>query len=151
MPLAATPKPPSTAVFICLQFVIHHGLAAMRRGTYFPCFAKESKQRKASRTKSAPRCPCFVVSQTIKPFVSLLAAVFATREPQPQLHQRSKYQRQYCAEGIVGIWFGGYTPVLVSTSRPWSRAVREALGKVLSRNLFELRDASAQRVLRRLA
>ncbi len=40
---------------------------------------------------------------------------------------------------------------MVSTDRPWSRAVREAVGKVLSRNLFELRDASAQRVLRRLA
>jgi hypothetical protein len=103
----------------------------MHRSTYFPCFAKESKQRKATRAKSAPRCPCFVVSQTIKLFVSLLAAVFATREFKPQLHQRDKYWLQYCTEGIAGIYFGEYTPAVVSTSRPWSRAVREAVGKVL--------------------
>ncbi|QLI82763.1 hypothetical protein HZU75_15230 [Chitinibacter fontanus] len=41
--------------------------------------------------------------------------------------------------------------MLVSTDCPWRRAVREVIGKVLSRSLFELRDGSAQRVLRRLA
>ncbi len=95
------------------------------------CFAKYPFTPKATRAKSAPRCPCCVVSQTIKPFVSLLAAVFATRETKPQLHERGKYWRQYCAEGIAGICFGEHTPAVVSTSRPWSRAVREALGKVL--------------------
>uniref|UniRef100_UPI001E400664 hypothetical protein n=1 Tax=Chitinibacter sp. ZOR0017 TaxID=1339254 RepID=UPI001E400664 len=64
-------------------------------------------------------------------FVSLLAAIFATRETKPQLHQRGRYWQQHCAEGIVGVWFCEYTPVMVRTDRPWSRAVREAVGKVL--------------------
>jgi hypothetical protein len=50
---------------------------------------------------------------------------------------------------LILVW--SIYPLLVSTDCPWSRAALKSHGEVLSRNLFELRDGSAQRVLRRLA
>jgi hypothetical protein len=96
-----------------------------------PHFAKAPCTPKATRAQSAPRCPCFVVSQTIKPFVSLLAAVFATREFKPQTDHCGTYMPMCCPESFICIDFDGYTPSLVSTDCPWRRAVREAIGRVL--------------------
>ncbi len=56
--------PPAAAGYELPHHHTHLGLTAMRRGTYLSCFAKRSKQEKATRAKSAPRCPCCVVSQT---------------------------------------------------------------------------------------
>jgi hypothetical protein len=70
-----------------------------RKRVHFFCFAKRNRTKeKATRAKSAPRCPCFVVSQTIKPFVSLLAALFAAREFKPQTDHRGIYMPWCCSE-----------------------------------------------------
>ncbi len=60
----------------------------MPRGTDFLCFAKESKQRKATRARIGPRCPRSVVSQTIKLFVSLPHSVRLDGGFKPQLNER---------------------------------------------------------------
>ena len=57
-------------------------------GTYFLCFAKESKQRKATRARIGPRCPRSVVSQTIKLFVSLPHSVRLNGVFKPQINER---------------------------------------------------------------
>ncbi len=73
-----------------------------------------------------------------------------------QGHRRSPTIAAYTCRGVALKIISGLAlvniPLLpISMNCPWRRAVREVIGKVLSRNLSELRDASAQRVLRRLA
>jgi len=55
--------------FKCLRHIVLQSQSVT--GTYFSCFAKKSKQKKATRARIGPRCPRSVVSQTIQLFVSL--------------------------------------------------------------------------------
>ena len=108
------------------------------------CYAKcprcgQSARRRALTKQSPP-----------KPLAACSSLGLMTGET-VQFNDCGIYPPRCCSEDYLGIGFGGYTPAVVSTDCPWRRAVREVIGKVLSRNLFELRDASAQRVLRRLA
>jgi hypothetical protein len=107
---------------------------------YADALAADGSRRRRGLTKQAPPKP--------RPARSSLGAD-AGALAQPD--DGGTYLPWCCSENYFWFGFRGYTPAVVSTDCPWRRAVREVIGKVLSRNLFELRDGSAQRVLRRLA
>ncbi len=53
----------------------------MRRGTYFPCFAKESKQRKATRGEVGSAVPSLVASLGLAPHSAFALTGFKNHRP----------------------------------------------------------------------
>ena len=118
--------------------------------------APQSSPRHPRRLRRCPRCGQSARRRALtkqsppKPLAASSSLGAAAGEL-AQTDDGGIYLPWCCSENYFWFGFSGYTPAVVSTDCPWRRAVREVIGKVLSRNLFELRDGSAQRVLRRLA